>query len=152
MSGYSDDTLTWAREQAALLRRLAEGERVNDEVDWPNVIEEVESVGRSELRAVTSALRNAMQHKLYLIGWPNARAAAHWRVEVRIQLAEAANDFHDSMRQDIERDLPGLYRLARLRAEAHVLDEEGPPSDTLPETCPWPLAELLAEGRDEGRR
>ena len=148
MSTYSDDTLTWAREQAALLRRLADGERVNDQVDWPNVIEEVESVGRSELRAVTSALRNAMQHKLYLIGWPNARAAEHWRVEVRIQLAEAAKDFRDSMRQDVERDLPGLYRLARLRAEAHVLDEEGPPGAAMPETCPWALVDLLAEGRE----
>ena len=144
MGAYSDDALTWAREQAALLRRLADGER-NDQVDWPNVIEEVESVGRSELRAVTSALRNAMQHKLYLVGWPNALAAEHWRVEVRIQLAEAAKDFRDSMGQEIEQDLPGLYRLAKLRAEAHAL-EEGPPVAALPETCPWPLASLLAEG------
>jgi len=147
MSAYSDDALTWAREQAALLRRLADGERVRDQVDWPNVIEEVQSVGRSELRAITCALRNAMQHKLYLVGWPNALAAEHWRVEVRIQLAEAAKDFRDSMRQEIEQDLPGLYRLAKLRAESRVL-EEGPPGAALPETCPWQLAGLLAEGRE----
>jgi hypothetical protein len=147
MSSYSDDTLTWAKEQAALLRRLANGERVNDQVDWPNVIEEVESVGRSELRAVTSGLKNAMQHKLYLLGWPNALAAQHWRTEIGIQLAETAKDFRDSMRQEIEQDLPGLYRLARLRTEAHVLDG-GPPAVALPKTCPWSLAELLAEGSD----
>ena len=43
MSSYDTDILDWSERQAALLRRLANGERVNDAVDWPNVIEEVES-------------------------------------------------------------------------------------------------------------
>ncbi len=43
---YDADTLTWSERQAALLRRLAAGERVNADLDWANVIEEVESVGR----------------------------------------------------------------------------------------------------------
>ena len=46
------------------------------------------------------------------------------------------------MRQEIEQDLPAIYRLARLRAEAHMLDE-GQPAVVLPESCPWSLAELL---------
>ena len=46
------------------------------------------------------------------------------------------------MRQEIEQDLPRLYRLARLRAEEHMLDE-GPPAVPLPDTCPWPLSDLL---------
>ncbi len=46
---YEEDILTWSERQAELLRRLAAGERVNDQVDWQNVVEEVESVGRSEL-------------------------------------------------------------------------------------------------------
>jgi hypothetical protein len=29
----------WSRHQPALLRRLAAGERVNDQVDWENVVE-----------------------------------------------------------------------------------------------------------------
>ncbi|HEY5302150.1 MAG TPA: DUF29 family protein, partial [Acetobacteraceae bacterium] len=49
---YDTDTLTWSERQAALLRRIAAGERVNDpDLDWPNIIEEVESVGRSDLHA-----------------------------------------------------------------------------------------------------
>ena len=64
---YGDDILLWSKQQAELLRRMAAGERVDDQVDWPNVIEEIESVGRAELRAVRSALRIAMQHKLYLL-------------------------------------------------------------------------------------
>lgn len=45
MSEYEADILLWSEHQAELLRRLAAGERVNDQVDWKNLIEEVESVG-----------------------------------------------------------------------------------------------------------
>ena len=45
-----DDTLLWSEQQAALLRRVAAGERVTD-VDRAHVIEEIEDAGRSELRA-----------------------------------------------------------------------------------------------------
>jgi hypothetical protein len=38
---YDDDILWWSEQQAELLRRLAAGERVNDQ----DFIEEVEAVG-----------------------------------------------------------------------------------------------------------
>ena len=44
---YEADILAWSENQAALLRRLATGERVNNQIDWANVVEEIESVGRS---------------------------------------------------------------------------------------------------------
>jgi hypothetical protein len=142
---YETDVVEWSRQQTDLLRRMAAGERVNNKVDWPNVIEEIDSVGRSEVRAVTSALKNAMQHKLYLLGWPNAQAVRHWQVEIRSQLAQAHKDYRESMRREIEPELPDLYRLACLGVEGHVMDE-GPPATALPERCPWTLGELLAEG------
>ena len=49
---YDTDILLWSERQAALLRRLAQGERVKDVLDFDNLVEEVKSVGRSELRAV----------------------------------------------------------------------------------------------------
>ena len=69
---YETDIVLWSEQQSDLLRRLAAGERVNDQVDWENVVEEIESVGRSEVRGVTSVLKNAIQHKLYQPGWPRA--------------------------------------------------------------------------------
>ena len=45
---YDTDAVTWAEQQAALLRRIAAGERVNDQVDWENVVEEIEDVGGGE--------------------------------------------------------------------------------------------------------
>ena len=47
---YDDDILLWSAHQAALLRRRAAGELVNDaEIDWTNVAEEIEDVGCSQL-------------------------------------------------------------------------------------------------------
>ncbi len=59
---YQDDILLWSERQSELLHRLAGGERVNDQVDWENVIEEVESLGREQLLAVQSLLRQALIH------------------------------------------------------------------------------------------
>jgi hypothetical protein len=52
MSDYDSDILSWSEQQSALLRRLARGEKVNAQIDWENVVEEVESVGREQLHAV----------------------------------------------------------------------------------------------------
>jgi hypothetical protein len=52
---YDTDILLWSERQAELLRRSAAGERVNDgELDWPNIVEEIADVGRSELRSCRS--------------------------------------------------------------------------------------------------
>ena len=48
---YEDDILLWSERQAELLRRRAAGELVNDaELDWPNIAEEIEDVGKSQLQ------------------------------------------------------------------------------------------------------
>ena len=143
MSLYETDAMAWSRQQAGLLRRMVAGERINNQVDWPNVIDEIESVGRSELRAVTSALQIAMQHKVFLLGWPNALAVDDWAAAARSQLAEAHEDFRESMRKEI--NLRSLYRRAMRATKQQMLDE-GSPATPLPDQCPFSLDELLAEG------
>lgn len=51
---YETDIVEWSEHQAALVRRLAVGERVNDQIDWTNVAAEIESVGNDQLHAVSS--------------------------------------------------------------------------------------------------
>jgi hypothetical protein len=140
MDEYETDVLLWSEHQAALLRRLARGERVNDQVDWENVIEEVESVGNEPLHAVESLLLQALVHELKSIAWPDARDAAHWRAEARLFRAQAANRFAPSMRQRL--DLSRLYRQAQ-RAVPESID--GQPPLPLPDHCPHSLDELLAD-------
>jgi Domain of unknown function DUF29 len=137
---YERDVLLWAERQADLLRRLAAGERVNDAVDWPNVIEEVRDVGLSELRTCKSLLVQALAHLLKLHAWPDSPGAAHWRGETAAFLAGARRSFTSSMRQRI--DVAGLYDDARYQVQAGAGDPANAPS--LPETCPFTLDDLLA--------
>jgi Domain of unknown function DUF29 len=64
MSEYDTDILRWSEHQAGLLRQHAAGSRENDAIDWPNIIEEVEDVGRNSLRACRSLLLQALLHDL----------------------------------------------------------------------------------------
>ncbi len=86
---YDDDILLWSERQSELLRRLAAGEPLNERPDWPNIIEEVESVGRSDLRAVRSLLLHALLHKLKIEAWPDSLSVAAWDADARLFLVQA---------------------------------------------------------------
>lgn len=141
---YKSDILEWASQQAALLRRIARGERVND-VDWDHVIEEIEDVGLSELAAVRSHLRQLLLHLMKLSAWPSSAACEHWRNELDPFQAEAAERFAPSMRQRL--DIPALYERS-LRAVSRMRIDGRPP-EALPQTCPFTLEELLTGDTDE---
>ncbi len=138
------DALAWAEQQSELLRRLAAGEAVNDVVDWPNVIEEVQDVGQSQLRACRSLLRQAMVHLLKLQAWPGSLAAEHGRDEAGRFLADAEDRFTPSMRQRI--DLDERYAKALYFVQG-ATDASGAPRP-LPVACPFVLDELLAKYPD----
>lgn len=138
MSEYDADILLWSEHQAALLRRLAAGERVNDLVDWTNVIEEVESVGNEQLHAVNSLLRQALLHMLKAEAWPLSPEVPHWQAEARGFRADAADRYVPSMRQRI--NLARIYNLAR-RGMPETSDGQSPLP--VPELCPVTLDELL---------
>jgi hypothetical protein len=140
MSEYESDILQWSGHQATLLRRLAAGERVNDLVDWENVIEEVESVGNEQLHAVTSLLLQALVHMLKAEAWPLSSEVPHWQAEARLFRAQATDRYAPSMRQRV--NLERVYRAAR-RALPDTID--GQPPLPVPEECPVTLDELLSE-------
>ncbi len=142
---YEHDALAWAERQAALLRRLAAGEGVNEAVDWPNVIEEVQDVGLSELRACQSLLEQALTHLLKLHALPDSQAAKHWRDEVRAFLHDVQRRFTPSMRQ--RTGLDDLYDKAAGRARAAAADS-GAMAGLWPSTCPFTLDDLVASRLD----
>ncbi len=137
---YHHDALAWAEQQAALLRRLAGGERVNDAVDWSHVIEEVEDFGLSELRGCRSLLRHALVHLLKLHAWPASEATARWRGELAGVLTDARDSFTPSMRQRI--DVAELYADALYAARAGT-DASGA-ARKMPDSCPFQLDDLIA--------
>jgi hypothetical protein len=104
---YDDDVLTWSEQQSTLLRRVARGERINDQVDWANVIEEIESVGQSQIDAVESLLTLSFLHDLEATAWPQAPDAEKWRADARLFRRQAKRKYRASMRQRI--DVAELY-------------------------------------------
>ncbi len=137
---YDQDIVLWSERQAELLRRHAAGERVNSAgLDWPNIIEEIESVGNEQRFAVESLLIQALAHALKIQAWPEARDADHWRMEARLFREQARRRFVPSMRQRI--DAADLYDSAR-RVLLRRMD--GQPPLPVPETCPDTLDQLLS--------
>ncbi len=138
---YDADILVWSERQGALLRRIAAGERVNEvDLDWSNIIEEVEGVGRGELAAVELLLFQALVHMLKADAWPSSMAAPSWRADARGFRVQARRRFAPSMRQGI--DVAGLYADA-LRALPETID--GQPPVLLPAECGVTLDQLLGE-------
>jgi len=138
---YDDGVLLWSERQAALLRRIAAGEPVNERPDWPTITDEVESVGRSDLRAVESLLLQTLVQRVKAEAWPMSPAVPGWQAEARLCRSQARRAFAPSMRQRL--DVPGLYADA-LRAMPETMDGRAPL--LVSAICPVTLDELLAEG------
>jgi hypothetical protein len=138
---YDTDIVTWSERQAELLRRRAAGELVNDaQLDWPNIAEEIESVGQSQIDAVESLWTQAFLHDLKAEAWPSAPDVDTWRADARMFRRQARRKYRASMRQRI--DLADLYTDA-LAGLPETLDYQ--PPLPVPAVCPVTLDELLAE-------
>lgn len=130
---YDKDILAWSEQQAETLRR-----RAANELDWDNLAEEIEDVGRSQLRAVESHLIQALLHWLKIQAWPASRDVPHWQAEIRGHRDDAAAGYTASMAQRVE--IARLYQRALRRLPESI---DGQPPEALPATCPVTLDELL---------
>lgn len=142
---YRTDFYAWTKDQAAALRRLAEL-RPNAEIDFANLIEEVESLGASDYRTVASQLRRLCAHALKLEFSPSADPRLGWLRTIDDAREQIADTISAAIRNDIEREWPTLYARARKMA-ARELRRYGEPeaAAALPETCPYTLDQLLDE-------
>ena len=139
--GYDTDFLAWTEEQARLLRE-ASRERIDTPIGWENVAEEIESMGRSELRAVESALVRVIQHLLKLEYSPAADPRGDWKVSVLEHRDRVARDLSagPSLRGRI--DTADLYRTGR-KIAALGLERDGIRPNGLPADRPYSLEQLL---------
>jgi hypothetical protein len=137
---YDEDIVLWSERQAELLRRHAATVRVIDAIDWPNIIEEIESAENEQRFAVESNLVQALLHMLKAEAWPLWRDVAHWKAEARGFRDNATSRFTPSMRQRI--DLAKLYKRALCRMPETVDGQQPLPVSAV---CPVTLDELLAE-------
>ena len=137
---YETDILEWSEHQAELLRQHAATRRGNDGIDWPNIIEEIESVGNEQRHQVEGLLAQALAHMLKAAAWPLSPEVPGWQAEARRFRSEAADRFAPSMRQRL--DMAKLYRRAA-RYLPDTIDDQAPLP--VPEVCPVTLDALLGE-------
>jgi hypothetical protein len=94
---YDTDVLLWSEHQAGLLRRRAAGELVNEaELDWPNIAEEIESLGTSERSRLRSHIGTVIEHLIKLQASPAIDPRNGWRASIRNARREIKRALKDS--------------------------------------------------------
>jgi hypothetical protein len=132
---YEADFHAWSKDQAARLRELRP-----KSIDWENVAEEIETLGRSEKREIESRLGVLLQHLLKWWLQPERRKPG-WRatiIEQRRQLRRTVAD-NPSLAAYPLVILAEEYEVARLNAA----DETGLSEESFPESCPFTVDAVL---------
>ena len=135
---YDSDFYAWSREQAELLRK---GELAQADIE--RIAEEIESMGRTEKRELTSRIESLL---LLLLKWryqPGKRGAS-WEASIANQRDDIADHLDDnpSLRPLLPQAMTTAYRRARLEAVA----DTGFAGETFPEACPWTVEQALDGG------
>ena len=138
---YEEDIVLWSERQGELLRRRAEGELVNDaELDWPNIAEEIESMGRAERDQLISRLAILLAH---LLKWrfQAERRGNSWRLSILEQRRRSVRIVtrSPSLRPHLDDIVAEAYGDAVLIAAR----ETELPEDTFPPACPWTFEEAV---------
>jgi hypothetical protein len=143
---YDADFMVWTERQAEALRAIAAMPGLSNSLDWENLIEEVETLGRSELSLVESNLLNALVHVLKGVCDSGSLSVKAWDIETFRFLEQARRRYVPSMRQRI--DMEALWKAAfREAMKALTLYNVIIPPN-LPERCPFTLDQLLDENFD----
>jgi hypothetical protein len=134
---YEQDFYSWTQEQAKLLRS---GQL--DCLDIPNLIEEIETMGRSEKRELESRLTVLLLH---LLKWKyqEIRRSRSWQLSIdeqRIKFEETLEE-NPGLKPKLDELLKRAYRLAVIQASR----ETNLSKNIFPEQCPWELNQLIKE-------
>jgi Domain of unknown function DUF29 len=139
---YDADILEWSEEQASALRNLARSRPdLSNELDWENIAEEIECVGRSEFAAVQSFVRQVFIHLIKAVSVPDASSTRHWRSEV--------SAFHANLLDRITPSMPGRINAAKLwqqalkQAELDLAVHGQSVTPALPHQCPLAIQDIV---------
>ena len=115
---YDEDFVTWTERQAAALRAAAR-EGSNLPIDWENLAEEIEDVGKDALRSIQSLTELVILHCLKLACSPAVEPRRKWFEDVdlfRDQLGDRLAQNH-AIRARYDRVVEGEFSRATRKAE-----------------------------------
>ena len=134
---YDTDFYQWTQTQAAALRA-----KEFAALDLDHLAEEIEDLGHSQRDRLSSQLKRLLSH---LLTWQyqSDKPTDSWQTTIadaRQEIDEVVEDY-PSLQPQHERLLPTAYRRACCQAAC----ETRLPPASLPEACPWSIAQVLDE-------
>jgi hypothetical protein len=141
---YDRDFYAWTKVQADALRARGGG---GNALDYENLAEEVESLGRSDLRESCSRVRTILEHLWKLETSLREEPRPGWRTTIRTQRSDLQDVLTATLRREVETALETQHERAARNAAASLADEE-PDAPTLDATRRWTLAQILGESDD----
>lgn len=132
---YDSDFYGWTQEQADLLRSGS-----LSELDTQNLLEEIESMGRSERRELESRLEVLLAH---LLKWKyqEGRRSRSWTLTIIGQRQKVSRCLKESpsLKHKLNESLEGAYSDAVIAAERETQISRS----VFPETCPWTFEQIM---------
>ncbi len=132
---YKADFYAWTQEQATLLRNQRWSQ-----LDLPNLIEEIEALGKQQRQELRSRLRVLIGHLLKWEYQPELRNRS-WLATLRVQRRDTVRLLDDSpsLKSYLDDVLEEAYEDARDLA----MGETNLPIATFPPKCLYSLSEIL---------
>ena len=132
---YERDFYLWLEQQARLLRagRL-------DELDLANLLEEIESMGRKDKKAIKSNLVVVLLHLLKHEFQPQRRSRS-WLDSILQHRQRLRDDLEES--PSLRGHLEAVFLHAYADARARAITQTGLPERAFPQTSPYSLEQAL---------
>jgi len=141
---YDRDFYAWTQAQAEALRQ-----RGGNQLDYDNLAEEVDDMGKRDLRECLSRVTTILEHLWKLEGSRNADPRAGWTRTILTQRIQLRRALTPSLRRMVENELLTLHSDALVLAQA-AMDAEEPGTGALDAAKRWTLAQILGEDAADG--
>lgn len=139
---YDDDFYAWTQDQAKRLR--AQGRlRQNEPLDWRELAEEIEDLGRSELHTCESLTERIILHLLLLDVSRATEPRAGWEEEIVAFRVGLERKLTPTIRRKITRNLDRHYATACRLLHARLRRHEPDNQPACPATCPYTFDQII---------
>jgi hypothetical protein len=135
---YERDFYAWLQDQAEKLRS-----RSHNDLDWENLAEEIESVGRSEKREIRKRLSLLIHHLLKWQFQPGRRSES-WRITIGEQRLSIPSVVEDS--PSLKSFPKRVFKEAYAEGRRQAINETGLSAKIFPVDPPFSVAQVLEEG------
>jgi len=133
---YETDFYGWLQHQADTLRA---GNFAH--LDVANLIEEIDSMGKSHKRALESRLEMLLIHLLKWRFQPLLKSPS-WQFTIEEQRVRIVENLKEN--PSLKSKLPSCFEAAYTHAKRLTSRETGLPASTFPEHCPWTFEQAIA--------